>query len=59
MGNELKVPKGGVLELGELDTMPNDRWYVVVNVGGFDGGTSALNSIRMDTNWTLNTKMYI
>lgn len=59
MGNELKVPKGGVLELGELDTMPNDRWYVVVNVGGFDGGTSALNSIRMDSNWTLNTKMYI
>ena len=58
-GNELKVPKGKVLEMAELDTMPNDRYYVCVHVGGWAGGTSAVNGIRMDTNWTINTKVYI
>lgn len=59
MGNELKAPKGSVLEMNELDTMPNDRYYVVVHVGGWSGGTSALNGVRMDTNWCINTRMYI
>jgi len=58
-GNELKVPKGKVLEMAELDTMPLDRYYVCVHVGGWAGGTSATNGIRMDTNWTINTKVYI
>ena len=58
-GNELKVPKGKVLELAELDTMPLDRYYVCVHVGGWAGGTSAVNAVRMDTNWTINTKVYI
>lgn len=59
MGNEFKVAKGGVLELAELDTMPLDRWYAVAHVGGWDGGLSAVNTVRMDTNWVLNSKMYI
>lgn len=59
MGNELKVPKGAVLEMNNQDIQDNDRWFVVVHVGGFDGGTSAINGIRMDTNWVLNTRMYI
>jgi len=59
MGNELKAPKGTVLEMNEIDTMPNDRYYVVVHVGGWQGGTSAPNGVRMDTNWCLNTRVYI
>lgn len=59
MGNELKVPKGSVLELNELDTMPNDRYYVVVHVGGWTGGAGLVNGVRMDTNWCINTRMYI
>lgn len=59
MGNELKAPKGSVLEMNELDTMPNDRYYVVVHVGGWSGGTSSLNGVRMDTNWCIQTRMYI
>ena len=59
MGNELKVPKGAVLEMNNQDVQDSDRWFVVVHVGGFDGGTSAVNGIRMDTNWCLNTRMYI
>lgn len=59
MGNELKAPKGTVLELNEVDTMPNDRWYVVVHVGGWTGGVPQVNGVRMDTNWCLNTRVYI
>lgn len=57
MGNELKVPQGGVRDMQENEVMLNDRWYVVAHVGGW--GNDSDNSIRMDTNWYLNTNMYI
>ena len=57
MGNELKAPKGTVLELNETDIMPNDRWYVVLHVGGWTAGD--VNAVRMDTNWCLNSRVYI
>lgn len=56
-GNELKAPKGTVRELNELEIMPLDRWYVVVHVGGW--GNDGDNQIRMDTNWFVNSRMYI
>lgn len=59
MGNELKAPKGSVLELNEVDTMPNDRYYMVTHVGGWLGGAGAVNNVRMDTNWVLNTSIYV
>jgi len=59
MGNMIKPVKGPALELDEADLMPNDRYYVVVHVGGWAGGTSALNGVRMDTNFTLNTSLYM
>ena len=59
MGNHLKPVKGPALEMAELDTMPNDRYYVVAHVGGWSGGTSQLNGVHMDTNFTLGTSLYI
>jgi len=57
MGNEFKVPQGGVRAMQEADVMPLDRWYVVTHVGGF--GADSDNQVRMDTNWFLNSKMYV
>lgn len=57
MGNEFKVPQGGVRAMTEADVMPLDRWYVVTHVGGF--GADGDNQVRMDTNWFLNSKMYV
>ena len=59
LGNILKVAKGPVMELNNNDIQDLDRTFVIVHVGGFGGLPADENAVRMDTNWVLNTKLYV
>ena len=54
VGNKLKVNSGGWREMLQTNVMPEDRYYVITHVGGWDGGTSSANGITMDTNFFIN-----
>ena len=52
--NKLKVNHGGWREMLQTNVMPEDRYYVITHVGGWDGGTSAANGVTMDTNFFIS-----
>ena len=54
LSNLLKVNHGGWREMLQTNVMPEDRYYVMTHVGGWDGGTSAANGVTMDTNFFIN-----
>lgn len=58
MGNLLKPAVGTWKQMNEADVYPNDRYYMVVHVGGFSGGPLNDNSVTMSTLQVVNTTMY-
>ena len=57
-GNVIKASSGTWKQMNESDIYPNDRYYIVVHVGGFTGGAGNLNSVTMDSLQVVNTTMY-
>lgn len=49
MGNMLKPATGTWKEMNEPDVFPNDRYYIVVHVGGFEGGLANQNGVTMSS----------
>ena len=52
---KLKTMTSGWKAMDDPDVMPRDRLYCVAHVGGWNGGTSADESIRLDSNFVVNT----
>ena len=57
-GNELKPASGTYKQMTAADVMPNDRYYVIHHVGGWDGDDEE-NGVVVDTHFVLNTKVYV
>lgn len=57
-GNVIKASSGTWKQMNESDIYPNDRYYIVVHVGGFTGGLANANSVTMDSLQVVNTTMY-
>lgn len=57
-GNLLQPAVGTWKQMNELDVFPDDRYYMVVHVGGFTGGPTNANSVVMSTLSVVNTTMY-
>lgn len=58
MGNILKPATGTWKEMNEPDVFPNDRYYIVTHVGGFEGGLSNENGVTMSGLQVVNTTLY-
>ncbi|AXQ65522.1 MAG: hypothetical protein [Circular genetic element sp.] len=58
MGNVLKPATGVWKQMNESDIFPNDRYYIVVHVGGFSGGAANANGVAMSALQVVNTTMY-
>lgn len=58
MGNVLKPATGTWKEMNEPDVFPDDRYYIVVHVGGFTGGPTNTNSVTMSSLQVVNTTLY-
>lgn len=54
LNNKIKATHGSWREMLQTNVMPEDRYYVITHVGGWDNGTSVLNGITMDTNFFIN-----
>lgn len=58
MGNLVTPATGTWKQMNELDIFPNDRYYMVVHVGGFGGGIANANAVEMSTLTVVNTTLY-
>jgi len=58
LGNELKPATGTFKEMEPDDVMPNDRYYIIHHIGGFDSANEE-NGVTVDTNFVLNTQVYV
>jgi len=58
MGNVLKPAVGTWKEMNEPDVFPDDRYYMVVHVGGYTGGPANVNSVSMSALQVVNTTLY-
>lgn len=58
MGRTLQPATGTWKEMNEPDIYPDDRYYMVVHVGGFTGGPTNTNSVTMSVLQIANTTIY-
>lgn len=58
MGNMLQPAVGTWKQMNELDVFPDDRYYMVVHVGGFTGGALNENSVTLSALQVVNTTLY-
>ena len=58
MGCKIQPATGTWKQMNELDIFPNDRYYMVVHVGGFGGGIANANAVEMSTLQVVNTTLY-
>jgi len=58
MGTKIQPATGVWKQMNESDIYPDDRYYMVVHVGGFTGGGLNENQVTMSTLQVVNTTLY-